>query len=75
MSVSQVYTLTSVTASVAEAMPSNAGALTYAKGTAGKTGNVTVSDWNVDSSGKVTATLSGGAVGTRRAAGRCGTDL
>ena len=63
VSISQVYTLTGVSASVAGKMPNDAGSLTYAKGTESKTGNVTVSSWDVDSSGTVTATLSGGAAG------------
>ena len=60
---SQVYSLTSVSASVAGKMPDDAGSLTYAKGTESKTGSVTVSGWNVDNSGTVTATISGGAAG------------
>ena len=44
-------------------MPADAGALTYAKGTESKTGSVTVTTWAVDSTGKVTYTLSGGAAG------------
>ena len=44
-------------------MPANAGTLTYAKGTEGKTGSVTVTSWDVDSTGKVTYTLSGGVTG------------
>ena len=44
-------------------MLTDAGALTYTKGTASKTGSVTVTSWDVDSTGKVTYTLSGGAAG------------
>ena len=44
-------------------MPADAGALTYAKGTEGKTGSVAIDSWNVDpTTGKVTYTLSGGKV-------------
>ena len=60
---SQIYTLTSVSASVAGKMPDGAGTLTYTAGTASTTGSVTVSDFAVDASGNVTATLSGGAAG------------
>ena len=58
-----LYTKTSVSASVTGAMPENAGTLTYTAGTAAKTGSVTVSDFAVAADGRVTATLSGGAVG------------
>ena len=44
-------------------MPADAGTLTYTVGTAEKTGSVTIDSWNVDSTGKVTYTLSGGAAG------------
>ena len=44
-------------------MPADAGALTYAKGAESKTGSVTVTSWDVDATGKVTYTLSGGAAG------------
>ena len=45
-------------------MPADAGALTYAKGTEGKTGSVAIDSWNVDpTTGKVTYKLSNGAVG------------
>lgn len=44
-------------------MPATAGTLTYAKGTEGTTGSVTIDSWNVDASGKVTYKLSNGAVG------------
>ncbi|MBQ6348512.1 MAG: hypothetical protein IJI71_13310, partial [Clostridia bacterium] len=60
---SPVYTATSVAASVAGKMPTDAGTLTYTAGTAGKTGGVTVSDFAVSSDGAVTAKLSGGATG------------
>ena len=56
------YQITEVTASVAGKMSANAGTLSYAKGEAGKTGSVTISNWSVDSStGAVAATISGGA--------------
>ena len=45
-------------------MPADAGALTYAKGTATQTGSVAIDSWAVDAStGKVTYKLSNGAVG------------
>ena len=44
-------------------MPDDAGVLTYSKGTASKTGSVTIDSWAVDSTGKVTYRLSGGAAG------------
>ena len=44
-------------------MPADAGALTYAKGAGSKTGSVTIDSWDVDATGKVTYTLSGGAAG------------
>ena len=46
-------------------MPADAGTLVFAKGgTAGKTGSVTITDWNIDTdTGKVTYILAGGAVG------------
>ena len=58
-----VYTAASVSKSVAGKMPSDAGTLRYSAGTASKTGSVTVSGFDVDNSGTVTAALSGGAVG------------
>lgn len=58
----QVFTLTSVSASVKDKMPENAGTLTYTAGTATRTGSVTVSNFAVDESGNATAALSGGAV-------------
>ncbi len=61
---SQIYTVNSVSKSVAGNMPDDAGTLTYSAGTASKTGSVTVSNFNVNAtSGAVTATLSGGAAG------------
>lgn len=44
-------------------MPADAGALTYTKGAGSKTGSVTIDSWDVDATGKVTYTLSGGAAG------------
>ena len=44
-------------------MPADAGALTYTKGTESKTGSVAIDSWDVDATGKVTYTLSGGAAG------------
>ena len=44
-------------------MPTDAGALTYTKGTGSKTGSVTIDSWAVDTTGKVTYTLSGGVAG------------
>ena len=59
-----LYTATSVSEAVAGKMPDDAGTLTYSKGTATTTGSVTVSNFDVNAtSGAVTATLSGGAVG------------
>lgn len=56
------YTVTSGEKAIGSAgMPADAGMLTYAKGTESKTGSVTISSWAVDSTGKVTYTLSGGA--------------
>ena len=59
----QVYTVAGVSQSVADKMPNDAGTLTYTAGTPAMTGNVTVSSFDVDESGTVTATLSGGAAG------------
>lgn len=62
--VSLPYIQTSVTASVAGKMPTDAGTLTYTPGSASTTGSVTVSEWSVNgNTGAVTATLSGGAAG------------
>ena len=63
ISVKQKYTITSGEKAIGTAgMPADAGTLTYAKGSASTTGSVAVTDWDVDSTGKVTFTLSGGAV-------------
>ena len=62
--VQQRYSEASGQASVASVgMPADAGTLTYAKEKESATGGVTVTDWSVDESGKVTYTLRGGAVG------------
>ena len=53
----------SVSASVAGKMPADAGKLTFTAGTATATGSVTVSDFVVDTKGRVSAALSGGAAG------------
>lgn len=64
VTVQQRYSETIGQASVAGVdMPTGAGTLTYTKGNESTTGTVTVTDWSVDESGKVTYTLSGGAVG------------
>ena len=64
VTVQQRYSETIGQASVASVdMPTGAGTLTYAKGNESTTGTVTVTDWSVDGSGKVTYTLSGGAAG------------
>ena len=56
------YTVTSGEKAIGTAgMPADAGTLEYVKGTAVTTGSVSVSSWAVDSTGKVTYTLSGGA--------------
>jgi hypothetical protein len=57
------YEATSITASVTNLMPDNAGTLTYTAGSATTTGNVTVSDFAVNENGTVTATISGGNEG------------
>ena len=65
ITVSQKYTVdTEQSKNIGTAgMPADAGALTYTKGTASKTGSVTVTSWAVDATtGKVTYTLSGGKV-------------
>ena len=59
----QKYNVTTGEKAIGTVMPANAGTLTYAKGTEIKTGSVTVTNWDVDSTGKVTYTLSGGAAG------------
>lgn len=64
--VSIKYNVTMGEASIQNAgMPADAGTLVFAKGgTAGKTGSVTITDWNIDTdTGKVTYILAGGAVG------------
>ncbi len=64
--VSVKYNVTAGETSIVNAgMPADAGTLVFAKGgTAGKTGSVTITDWNIDTdTGKVTYTLSGGAAG------------
>ena len=64
VAVSQRYTVTTGEKALGNAgMPANAGTLTYTKGSESKTGSVTVSSWAVDTNGKVTYTLSGGAAG------------
>lgn len=65
ISVNQKYTVTTAQSKdIGRAgMPADAGTLTYAKGTESKTGSVTITGWDVDSTGKVTYTLSGGAKG------------
>ena len=61
--VSQKYTVTTGEKAIGTVMPADAGTLTYAKGTESKTGSVTIVSWAVDTTGKVTYTLSGGAAG------------
>lgn len=61
--VSQKYTTTTGAKAIGTVMPADAGTLTYAPSTASKTGSVTIDSWAVDSTGKVTYTLSGGAAG------------
>lgn len=64
--VSVKYNVTAGETSIVNAgMPADAGTLVFAKGgTAGKTGSVTITDWNIDTdTGKVTYILAGGAVG------------
>ncbi|WP_455557259.1 S-layer homology domain-containing protein [Agathobaculum hominis] len=66
ITVSQKYTVTTEQSKdIGRAgMPEGAGALTYAKGAESKTtGSVTIDRWDVDATGKVTYTLSGGAAG------------
>ena len=63
ISVSQNYTVTTGEKAIGAVMPADAGTLTYAPGTASKTGSVTVTSWAVDTTGKVTYTLSSGAAG------------
>ena len=59
--VSQKYTVTTGEKTIGAVMPADAGTLTYTKGTATPTSTVT--GWDVDTTGKVTYTLSGGAAG------------
>ena len=59
--VSQKYTVTTGEKAIGTVMPADAGTLTYTKDTATPTSTVT--SWDVDSTGKVTYTLSGGAAG------------
>ena len=61
--VSQKYNVTTGEKAIGAVMPADAGALTYTKGAESKTGSVTVTSWDVDATGKVTYTLSGGAAG------------
>ena len=62
--VSQKYTVTTGEKAIGNGgMPADAGALTYTKGAESKTGSVAIDGWDVDSTGKVTYTLSGGAAG------------
>ena len=63
IAVSQKYTVTTGEKAIGSVMPADAGTLTYTKGTESKTGSVTVTDWNVHPTGKVTYILSGGAAG------------
>ena len=63
ITVSQNYTVTTGEKAIGAVMPADAGTLTYAPGTASKTGSVTVTSWAVDTTGKVTYTLSSGAAG------------
>ena len=61
--VSQKFTTTTGEKAIGAVMPADAGTLTYAKGTESKTGSVTIDSWAVDTTGKVTYTLSGGVAG------------
>lgn len=61
--VSQKYNVTTGEKAIGAVMPTDAGALTYTKGAESKTGSVTIDSWDVDATGKVTYTLSGGAAG------------
>ena len=63
ITVSQKYSVTTGEKAIGTVMPADAGTLTYAKGTESKTGSVTIDSWAVDTTGKVTYTLSGGAAG------------
>ena len=63
ITVSQKYSVTTGEKAIGTVMPADAGTLTYAPGIVSKTGSVTVTNWAVDSTGKATYTLSGGAAG------------
>ena len=63
ITVSQKYTVTTGEKAIGTVMPADAGTLTYAPGIASKTGSVTIDSWAVDTTGKVTYTLSGGKAG------------
>ena len=63
ITVSQKFTTTTGEKAIGAVMPTDAGALTYTKDAESKTGSVTVTSWDVDSTGKVTYTLSGGVAG------------
>ena len=63
ITVSQKYSVTTGEKTIGTVMPADAGTLTYAPGIVSKTGSVTVTNWAVDSTGKATYTLSGGAAG------------
>lgn len=61
ITVSQKHTVTTGEKAIGTVMPADAGTLTYTKGAESMTGSVTVTSWAVDSTGKVTYKLSGGA--------------
>ena len=63
ITVSQKHTVTTGEKAIGTVMPADAGTLTYAPGIVSKTGSMTVTNWAVDSTGKATYTLSGGAAG------------
>ena len=63
IAISQKHTVTTGEKTIVSVMPNDAGNLTYAKGSESKTGTVTIDSWSVGTTGKVTYTLSGGAVG------------
>ncbi len=63
ITVSQKYTVTTGEKAIGAVMPADAGTLTYTKGAESKTGSVTIDSWAVDTTGKVTYTLSGGVAG------------
>lgn len=63
VSVNQKYSVTSEQSVLLDGMmPADAGTLQYAKGEASTSGTVTIQNWKVEN-GKVSFTLSGGAVG------------